>query len=442
MIPLKFYYNNILTFLEIQGILMKLKSEEYKKFGFLSAILSLIVGIYWLLRPIKDALFTNMVDTFFLPYAKIVSAVVLIPIILLYSKLVDLFEKKQQLFYVITPLYGLFFLVIAFLLNNRYVGFDNLKWHKDQILGWLVYLGVESFILVIYSLFWSFVSSITSTSSAKKGYHLIVAGAQIGAIIGSEFTKHAPQLGIPILIFIAACGMFIIPILVMLFIKLHYHTINSSQLKKTTGFIEGLKLLISRPYLLGILGIATLGSMVSTTLEFALILKAKETYQSTTKIVESLGFYGQSINFLTLIFALFFTKIIIKKCGLNISLRICPIVVGVLTICVWVLPSLRMLFFVTVIIKCVLYGLNNPCKEMAYIQTSDNIKFKTKGWIDTIGYRLAESIGGMIFLTISNLTFFGSSLFIMLCVILLWIICTIYVGRKHFELMQNNQTIE
>lgn len=423
---------------------MRLWFDEYKKFVFLSVILSLIVGIYWLLRPIKDALFTNTVGTFFLPYAKIVSAIFLIPIILLYSKLIDLF-KKQQLFYIIVPFYGMFFLVLAFLLNNPCVWFDNFKWPQEQVLGWAVYLGIESFILLVYSLFWSFVSSITSTAAAQKGYPIIIAGAQIGTIIGSEFAKHASRLGIPELIFIAACGIFIIPISIMIFIKLHHHTIDYSLPKKSTGFIEGLRLLISKPYLIGVLGIATLGCIVSTILEFALIFKAKETYQSTTKIVEFFGLYGQSINFLTLIFSLFFTNFIIKKCGFKISLRICPVIVGILVFCVWMLPSLWMLFVVTVIIKCILYGLNNPCKEMAYIQTSNDIKFKTKGWIDTIGYRIAESIGGIIsiiFPIMSNLFFLGPGPLIALCVVALWIITTIYVGQKNFELIQNNQIIE
>jgi ATP:ADP antiporter, AAA family len=66
-----------------------LTREEYKKFGLLSVTLSFIVGTYWLLRPLKDALFANMVGALYLPYAKIVSAIFLIPIILLYSKLVD-----------------------------------------------------------------------------------------------------------------------------------------------------------------------------------------------------------------------------------------------------------------------------------------------------------------------------------------------------------------
>lgn len=418
-----------------------LTTEEYKKFGFLSVILSLIVGIYWLLRPIKDALFTNMVGASFLPYAKIVSAIFLIPIILLYSKLVDAFEKRQ-LFYIIIPFYGCFFLCIAFFLNNSFSGLGNLDLHKDKILGWAVYLGVESFILLVNSLFWSFVASITDTSSAKKGYSLIFAGAQIGTIIGPEFAKHATQIGISTLIFIAACGMFIIPISLMLFINLFPYAPNYTVQKKATGFIEGLRLLLSKPYLIGILGIATFGCIVSTILEFELIFKTKEAYQSTTKIVEFLGLYGQSANFLTLIFSLFFTNIIIRKCGLTLSLVIYPIIAGILVLCVWIFPNLWVLFFAMIIIKSVSYGLNSPCKEITYIPTSNDIKFKTKGWIDTIGYRIAESMGGsvgIIFPIITNLIFFGSV--ISLCVVGLWITAAIYVGQKNSYLIKNNQII-
>lgn len=416
---------------------MKLELEEYKKFGFLSIILSLIVGIYWLLRPIKDAVFTNTVGVSFLPYAKIISAFFLIPIILLYSKLIDIF-KKQQLFYIIVPLYGIFFFAVAFLLNNY-------NWQQNHMLSWAIYLGIESFILLVYALFWSFVSSITSATVAQKRYPIIVAGAQIGTIIGSEFAKHASQLGIPWLIFIGAVGICLIPILVIIFIKLYSHNIDYCVQKKSTGLIEGLKLLISKPYLVGILGIATLGCIVVTILELALIFKVKETYQATTKIVEFLGLYGQSINLLTLIFSLFCTKFIIKKCGFKLSLSICPAIVGILVFCVLMLPSLWMLFVATVIIKCVLYGLNNPCKEMAYINTSDDIKFKTKGWIDTIGYRVAESIGGIIsiiFPIMSNLFAWGFGSFIVLGVVMLWGIATVYVGQKNLELVQNSQIIE
>lgn len=101
-----------------------LTREEYKKFGLLAATLLFIVGTYWLLRPIKDALFTSTVGSIYLPYAKIASAIFLIPIILLYSKLVDIFEK-QQLFYIIAPCYGIFFLCAAYFTGLTHQSAEN-----------------------------------------------------------------------------------------------------------------------------------------------------------------------------------------------------------------------------------------------------------------------------------------------------------------------------
>ena len=411
-----------------------LAREEYKRFGFLAAILSCIVGIYWLLRPIKDAFFTNAVGSVYLPYAKAISALFLIPIILLYSKLADI-VKKHQLFYIIVPCYGLFFLSVSYSLMNVDGG---------KALGWAIYLGVESFVMLTIALFWSFVASITDTKSAKQGYGLIFAGAQVGTIIGPEFAKHATSLGIPFLVFIAACGIFLIPLMIKLFVALYPGVTTAGAYKKTaTGFIEGLRLLLARPYLIGILGIATLGCIIMTILEFQLIYLAKEVYQSTEKITEFLGLYGQSANFSTLLLALLGTSLIIRRLGLMFSLVIYPVIVGCVICIVWYFHFLWVLFVAMVIIKCLSYGLNNPCKEIAYIPTSKDVKFKAKGWIDTIGYRLAEFMGGsvgIVFPAMTSLVLFGS--IISLGVVAVWIVAARYVGQRNYQLVKDGEIVE
>ena len=419
-----------------------LTQKEYKKFGFLSATLLFIVGTYWLLRPVKDAIFTSMVGTSFLPYAKIASVIFLIPVILLYSKLVDIF-RKQQLFYIIPSCYGIFFLCVAYLLANPSIGIGNTEPSKYRLLGWAVYFGTESFVSIVLSLFWSFVASTTDTASAKRGYAFIFAGAQIGTIMGPELARHTTQIGIPMLVFIAACGAFIIPLMIMLFIKLHPLDTVMQERKELTGFTQGLRLLLTRPYLIGILGIATLGSIVATILEFELIYRARETYHSAEKITEFLALYGQTANFLTLLFALFGTSFIIRKFGLTLSLVIYPIVVGIMVYCVWASPTLWVLFYAMVTIKCLNYALNTPCKEISYIPTSNDVKFKAKSWIDTIGHRFAESIGGAVGVTfpiIANLIFFGS--IISFGIIILWSFAAVYVGRTNYQLLQEGKIIE
>lgn len=421
-----------------------LTTQEFKKFGLLSAALLFIIGTYWLMRPVKEAVFMRMVGMVYIPYAKMASIVFLIPLLLIYSKLVDIFEK-QKLIYLISVIYGIFFICIALLIMNPTIGIANSTSCKYSILGWVLYLGVESFVTLSVTLFWSFVANCTDTASAKRGYGLICAGAQIGTICGPELAKHATQIGIPQLIFIAAFGTFMIPLMIMLFTKLHpkQTTIALQEKKTVTGFMQGIKLLITKPYLLGILGVGTLGSLIAIFLEYELLYLTQDTYHTPEKIIEFLGLFGQTTNFLTLIITLIGTSFIIRKIGVTFSLIAYPICVGIVVCLARLFPILSVLFASMVAIKCLGYSLNSPCKEILYIPTSEDIKFKAKGWIDAFGDRAAKGIGGGItalFPVFANLVFYGS--IISLGIIAFWISIAWYVGTTNSKLVQENKIIE
>ncbi|HJZ24351.1 MAG TPA: Npt1/Npt2 family nucleotide transporter [Candidatus Babeliales bacterium] len=414
-----------------------LTKEEWKKFGLLSSAFALIVGIYWILRPIRDALFANNVGTLYLPYAKIASVVFLIPLMLVYSKLLNIFER-EKLLCLFAISYSFFFLCAAYLLANTNILSSRIL----CISGWIIYLGIESFISLMYTLFWSLVANATDTATAKRGYVLIFAGAQLGTIAGPELAKHATLIGLPTLFFIAACGTFIIQFPIKLFTMRYPETMPQISLHNTT-LTEGLKLFLNKPYLLGILSITILSDIVTTILEFELVYRANETYNSTEKITEFLGLYGQYTNFSTLLFTIFGTSFIIRKYGLTTALVAYPLTVGILIYYAWKVQTLWVLFTIMIVIKCLSYALNNPCKDIIYIPTSNAIKFKTKGWIDTVGSKVAKSIGGgigILFPILANLIFFGT--IISLGAIVLWVIAALYIGRKNHHLLKNNKIIE
>jgi AAA family ATP:ADP antiporter len=421
-----------------------LTRSEYIKFGLLSVTLAFIVGVYWLLRPIKDALFMNIVGPLYLPYAKVASIIFLILLILVYSKLVDIF-KKQKLIYIITISYSLLFVLISLLLTHQTIGLYNTTPNKYRLLGWTIYLGVESFVSLVVALFWSFVASISDTQSAKHGYALIIAGAQFGTIIGPEFAKHATTIGIPLLFILAACATLVAPLIIIVLTKIQPQLIenNSQNQKLYTGFLEGLRLLCTKPYILGIFCVATMFGIIETILEIQMNYMSKTTYISTEKITEFLGFYGQCINIATLIIALIGTRFIIQKFGVTFALVAYPIIVGLLVCCVWACPTLFMLFIAMVLIKCLNYALNIPCKEILYIPTSKDVKFKAKSWIDTVGDRLTKGIGGAVsalFPIMTVFIFWGSV--ISLIVVAIWIFAASYVGKKNHQLLENKNIIE
>lgn len=421
-----------------------LSKEELKKFSMLSLTFLFIIGTYWLMRPLKDALFMKIVGKLYIPYAKMASLVFIIPLILLYSKLVDL-VAKHKLFYVICTFYAGMFLVISYFLAHPVIGLANTTPNKSRLLGWVIYLGIESFGSLLPALFWSFVASTTDSASAKRGYGLIIAGAQIGSITGPTIATYAEYIGMPTLARIVAAGIFIVPLLVLFFVSFVNPSaaVETKSEKKSTGMIEGLRLLFSKPYLLGILGVATLYEIIGTILDYQMKFAADEAYGSVEKVTQFLGMFGQSANILSLVFALVGTSFVIRRFGLTFCMVAFPITIGCVVLYVFFHPSLWALFGAMVAIKGLSYALNNPCKEIMYIPTSKDVKFKAKGWIDMFGGRSAKATGSGInafFTQMVDLMFYGSM--ISLGIVGVWILIAMYVGRTNEKLTKEGTIIQ
>ncbi len=413
-----------------------ISGEEFKRFGLLSITFLFIIGTYWLMRPLKDGLFIKIVGASYIPWAKIASFLFIVPLILIYSKLVDL-VAKQKLFYIICIFYALLFFTISFALKHPTIGLANTVPSSGRLLGWIIYLSIESFGSLVVALFWSFVASSTDTSSAKKGYALIISGAQVGSIAGPFLASNAKSFGMPLLTIFVAIGILIVPILIKLFITVHPSAAEKSpaSTEKKTGIIEGLKLLLTRPYLAGILGVATLYEIIGTIIDYQMKMSADKVFSTPEAVTGFLGNFGMAANSLALVFALIGTSFFIRKFGLTFCLVMFPVTIGLVVGCVWAIPGIWVLFGAMVAIKGLSYALNNPCKEIMYIPTSKDAKFKAKSWIDMFGGRTAKAAGSGInafFTTLSELMFFGS--IISLGIVGIWIVIALYVGKTNKKL--------
>jgi AAA family ATP:ADP antiporter len=98
-----------------------------------------------------------------------------------------------------------------------------------------------------------------------------------------------------------------------------------------------------------------------------------------------------------------------------------------------------------VAIKSLSYALNNPCKEIMYLPTSKDIKFKAKGWIDGFGGRSAKAVpvpSNQRLIWWSH----GEPYILRLHVISLgivgfWILVALYVGRTNKKLSDSGQIL-
>ncbi len=417
--------------------------EEFEKFGVLSLALLFIIGTYWIVRPIKDVLFLTLVGKALLPYAKIVSLTALVMFLILYGKLVDWLEKHHLVYFlnVITALFFAGLAIIILKTPNLY----TLNSSISQLIGWVAFVGCECLLVLQFNLFWSFAASSMDTPTAKKGYPIIVAGAQIGAIAGPLLTMKVATIGIVSLLFIAAACILGVAVIIKVFTRLHPHIFNNSapSQKKPTGAMEGLRLLTTHPYLMAILFISILPDVIGEILNISMLFLAESTFKTPDKMVAFLGIYGVLVNIASFIFAFFGTSFFLRTWGLAKGLLFNPLIIGIIIIYTWTFYNVWSVIIAMVLLKGLEHALDQPCKEMMFIPTSKDIMFKAKSWISVFGSRSARGIGAgvvALFTSMGNLALYGS--IFSLGLVCLWFPVAWYVGKTNNKLVTENKILE
>ncbi len=378
--------------------------EELKKFLLLGLIFGLIIGIYWTLRPMKDALFQDIVGATWQPRAKWLSLLVVFPLVIIYSKLVEMLPR-HVLFYVLSLAYGITTLVIVWFMFDPNIGLANVTASPSRILGWVWYVFVESFGSLVVALFWAFATDITTADSAKKGFSLVVMIGQIGGFTAPAiFCKIPLWLNVSNAYTVLICGilMFCIIPLVMFFMA----SVPKDQMKGfqeqghkdevEPGFMEGLKLMLSQPYLLGILGIIMFYEVIVTVFDY--YFKIMVDSQILDKQLKSayLGDYAVYANLATFLCLIFGISNIQRRLGLTTSLTLMPLIVGLAVVVFKFYTAIRPLFWLMVASKAINYALNSPSMKQLYIPTTKDVRYKSQAWIESFGSRGSKATGSAI----------------------------------------------
>lgn len=434
-----------------------LSNEELKRFGLLAISLMLTLGPYWMLRGIREAIFIDLVGVQWQPWVRIFSFFCLIPIILLYSKLVDL-VRRDKFFFIIYYLYAISFTLIAFFvqfpehatLHLASPLYPYFAWIPGHFLGWVAYIAFDTFGIVTATLFWSLVASTTTTKSAKRGYGMIISLTQVGTIGGTLIVaQNSQRHGLPILILFATLCVAIVPWIIKVFVARYKQEKHKNHIplkkRKKTGFFEGLRLLVKRPYLMGIFVITTAYEAVSIMLEFQLSLLGHHAYPTKEAFAQFYSQFGFYTNLLALVFALTGTSFLLRKFGLRVCLLLFPTVTMLVIFSVGLFPVLPIVVVALVTLKGLNYSLNNPAKEILYIPTSRDIKFKAKGWIDAFGLSSVKASGSGINALLSKLAPTKVIIYsapILILIVSFWGIVARATSKKNHELVENKEIIK
>lgn len=396
------------------------EEEEFRKFLRLGVIFAMIIGIYWTLRSLKDSVFIQLVGSMYLPYAKTVSVLILIPMVMLYTKLLEKNPKEKVL--VILP--SIFatcifcFTPLVFLAVSLEGDVGELPFFLrlgTQVLGFLWYLFVESFGSLLVALFWAFSTDITEPTHAKRGFPLVVAIGQLGGIFFPYFIGGLPhRLGFSTDVLSMICLGLLTLLIVPLFryflrvtpdhLSSTFHGNNEKEVidEQEPGFLEGLKLVLKNRYLLGIFMVNFIYEVVVTIFDFNFKVAASAQY-SGVALSQYLSTYGSSVNIVSLLCLLLGISNLTRFLGVGMALAAMPIIITLALVGFLSINSLSFLFVLMVGSKAINYALNGPALKQLYIPTTPDVKFKAQAWIETFGSRSSKQIGSMFNMSLAPL---------------------------------------
>lgn len=442
------------------------EKEEFKKFLRMGLIFALIIGSYWTLRPLKDAVFVQLVDKLQLPFAKTFSVMVLLPLVMFYTKLLGKTSREKML--VILPVfYGAALFVFGLLMLGFQAPAEEIAarpfWFlmATKGLGYLFYVFVESFGSLVVALFWAFATDTTSPGPAKRGFPLVVAIGQMGGII-FPFSLG----GLPHRLHCAtdALSMICLSFLIVSIVPLVRYFLRSTpselltsfhapaeESKEEPGFLEGLKLLLKNRYLLGIFAANFIYEVVVTIFDFNFKIMAS-TAHSGVALSNYLSIYASSVNIVSLLCLLLGISNVTRYLGVGVALAAMPVIVGGALVGFLSLNTLSFLFALMVGSKAVNYALNGPALKQLYIPTTPDVKFKAQAWIETFGSRTSKQAGSMFNMTLAPLqttlgAVAGRAQYLMLsgivCFPLLaaWLVIALYLGRTFKKAVRENTLV-
>lgn len=435
--------------------------DELKKFGILGLIFGLIIGTYWALRPMKDSIFNAIVGgENWLAWAKIVSLCVIFPLVILYGKLIDWYPR-HKVFYFLISIYALLALGFTWAFFHPEIGLANETKSAARIIGWMWYVYVESFGSLIVALFWAFTTDTTTSEAAKRGFPVIALLGQTGNILG-PWVLNTRFLGVKTsapLVGVAAALMFLTGILLWVFMKVvpksqleGFHGTNEEK-ESEPGFFEGLKILCSHTYLLGIFAIVTIYEIIITIIDYHFKLSAFATFGKEAEVNAYLSDYAGWTGVVATVCVFLGINNIQRKLGMTASLLLLPILVIIAVLTIKMNPTaLTIAFWIMVFSKAVNYALNQPTLKQLYIPTTKDAKYKSQAWIEMFGSRGSKAVASLVNSTRSTFTkslgliqginkFLSIVTIVSLGLIGVWFVVAWYVAKTFNKAIKENKVV-
>jgi AAA family ATP:ADP antiporter len=382
-----------------------------------TTVLLLLVS-YYVLKTVREPLILATGGAELKTYAAAAQAALLLVYVPAYGWLASRLPPRRLVVVVL-----LFFLAcielffVGGLAGVRYLGFAFFVW-------------VGIFSLTTIAQFWSFANDTYNTDEGKRLFPLIAIGATAGAPFGAGLAQYLFASGMSAWVMLQVAAALLTAHL-LLYLTVRRRRTQQRDTAAASGKANGFALVVQSPYLRLIALLLVLLNIVNTTGEYILANLVTEAAASMPAgaarqayIGEFYGSYFLWVNIVSVTVQALIVSRVVKLVGLSGALLALPIVALGAYGLIATGMGLAMVRWMKTGENAADYSFMNTAKQMLWLPTTKEEKYKGKQAIDTFFVRFGDMLAaGVVFVgteivALSSRTFAVANLVIIACALL------------------------
>jgi len=461
----------------------------------LSGNIFVLLTCYSILKPVREALILGLASAEIKSYTAAAQVLILALVVPLYGRLADRVPRRRLINVVTTifaacllGFYGLAQILAGYPAALRVLG-----------VAFFIWLGIFSAMLVAQA--WSFANDIYTKKEGERLFPIVAFGASLGAVLGAGI---ASLLIVPFGVYqmmLVAAVLLVAQLQVTNYVDTRERRIREvdlpeeeSSLKMTATSsiqVDEIKKMLARyqnepdpessaaapadepeaaaeppdtsgafalvfktRYLLAIAVMMMLLNLVNTTGEFILGSVVRASADAAVAAGTSGGlnvedfigaFFARFqlvVNIVGLLVQLFLVSRIIKYFGVRVGVLILPLISFGAYSLIAFYPVLTYIRWAKTAENSTDYSLNNTVKNMLFLPTTREQKYKAKQTIDSFFVRLGDTLSAALVLVGTHLLFLSASGFARfnLAFVLVWLILAFWIGKEYKRLVTTGET--
>jgi AAA family ATP:ADP antiporter len=416
------------------GIFGDVRAGEGGTVLLMSLNVFLLLVAYYVLKTVREPLILMAGGAQLKSYAAAAQALTLVVYVPVYGWVASRLPRQQFLMAVI-----LFFIgcIQLFFLGSR-TGFPHL--------GFIFFVWVGIFSLTTIAQFWSYANEIYARADGERLFPLIAVGSAAGAPLGAALAERLFGLHLNPFVMMEIAGAILVLHLLLYRVVSRRVASGAAPAREPMKPGNGFALVLKSHYLRLIALFLVLLNIVNTVGEY--ILGQAVVSTSNAQLASNPGFnkeafigtfYGKYFfwtNVATILIQAFLVSRIVKKFGMRGVLLALPVVALGAYGLASVGAGLSVLLYVKIAENSTDYSVMNTGKQMLWLPTSREEKYKAKQAIDTFFVRTGDMLAaGVVFLGTQLLSFTVAGFaFVNIGIVLIAIGVAILLLREYFRL--------